>query len=415
MDLYVLNKVFESVKVIDDYISLVWTERYAKPGEFSLEVHAEDLIKYQLIPGYYLWRKDTNIVMCIEYVRLNTDSVDGNTILVKGRSMESFLDRRVVMEGLTFDGTIVEVVLNTIFDKNVLSPVDSFRKAKLKILEYPPEVKTDKFTAEFKGETILDVLEELCDVLGYGFSVTMGTTVEEPVFRFYKGIDRSWDQDKNPWVVYSPKLETLLTSEFVFDQTDSATSFVICGEEASQTIVPSTGEVLDWPQIWVSTKDENVGWFRRERFIDGSGISRWQGDYIFGTFEEKDPSAVTHGWKKLPADFYKRLLLYKTQEEQEELKQNTLKFEATGDHNVQWRLGEDMLLGDIVQVINEYGIGARCRIVETTLSHDRNGIKYYPTFHALDDTIKTGGITWPLPSASTTRSTMIGCTTQPNL
>lgn len=415
MDIYVLNDQFESVKVIDDYISLVWTERYAKPGEFSLEVHAKDLARYMLVPGYYLWRKETSVVMCIEYIRLNTDSRDGNTVIAKGRSMESYLDRRVVMEKLTFDETVVRVVLETILNRNILRPSDSYRSAPMTVADFPPEVETDTFSGDFQGETVGDVLDEICESLGYGYSLIMNIQTGVPHFRFFKGADRSWAQDKNPWVVYSPKLDTLLTSEFVLDQSESGTAFVICGEEECQTINPSTGDVFDWPQVWVSTDDDSTGWNRREVFIDGSGISRWQGDYILGTFEPKKPEDVTHGWKKLPEAWYRNLLLQRTKQVREETKQNTLKFEATGDHNVQWYLNEDIFLGDIVQVVNEYGVGARCRITETTLSHDRNGLKFYPTFKALEDTIGIGGITWPSPSASTTRSTMIGCTTRPNL
>lgn len=414
MDIYVLNDKFESVKVIDDYISLIWTECYAKPGDFSLEVHAEDLAKYMLIPGYYLWRKETKVIMCIEYIRLNTDTVEGNTILVKGRSLESYLDRRVMMQRVTFDETIVRVAIETILNQNILNPTDAFRQAPLTIGEFPEEAETDVFSGDFQGETIVDVLEEICDTLGYGISLTLNQTTLIPHFRLYKGADRSWSQTENPWVVYSSKLDTLLTSEFVYDETDVGTAFVICGEEESQTINPSTGTVYNWPQVWLATQDDHVGWGRREVFIDGSSISRWHGDYILGTYDPKKPEDVTHGWKKLPEDWYKNLLLYKTETVREEAKTNTLKFEATGDHNVQWRLNEDIFLGDIVQVINEYGVGARCRISETTLSHDRNGIKFYPTFKALEDTIGIGGITWPSPSASTTRSTMIGCTTRPN-
>lgn len=416
MDIYVLNEQFESVKVIDDYISLTWTERYMKPGDFSLEVHAKDLIKYNLRPGYFLWKRDSDTLMCIEYVRLQTDSVEGNSILVKGRSLESYLDRRILTGKVIFEDVPVSSAVTQIFNDNVISPTDEYRKAPLTMENFPEDASTDLFSGSYQGETIADVLSEICETFGYGYWLRYIN--ETYHFRLYKGIDRSWDQDENPWVVYSPKLDTLLTSEFVFDDSERANSFVICGEEQCQTINPTNGVVFDWPQMWISTDENHTGWDRREAFIDGSGISRWQGDYTFGYGNLGDPRPaeyVTHGWKKLGDITYKRLLLLKTEEVRKEAKNSTLKFEASGDHNIQWNLGEDMLLGDIVQMINEYGIGAKCRITEIIFSHDRNGLKIYPTFKALDDTIGTGGITWPLPSASTTRSTMIGCTTRPNL
>lgn len=414
MDILVLNKDFETVRVIDDYISIIWTERYARPGEFSLEVHAEDLFKYNLVPGYFLWKKDTKSIMCIEYMKLKTDEVEGNTIVVKGRSMECYLDRRIMVGKVIFDETVVRVVVETILNDNIIKPKNKVRKAQLDVDPFPEEAESDTFTGEFQGETVGDVLQELCAVLGYGYSLWVNPDTRTYKFKLYKGVDRSWRQTENSWVVYSPKLDTLLTSEFVYDDTDTATSFVICGEEACQTINPSTGAVYDWDQVWLVTDDETTGWDRKEAFIDGSNISRWQGDYLLGTFDPKPPEDVTHGWKKLNELFYKRLLLYKTEEVRQQATVGALKFEATGDQNVQWHLNEHMFLGDIVEIVNEYGIGAACRITEVIFSHDRNGIKFYPTFEALEDTIGIGGITWPSPSDSITRSTMIGCTTRPN-
>lgn len=43
-------------------------------------------------------------------------------------------------------------------------------------------------------------------------------------------------------------------------------------------------------------------------------------------------------------------------------------------------MNEDYFLGDVVQVINEYGISAAPRIVEIIESEDENGKSTVPTF-----------------------------------
>ena len=43
-------------------------------------------------------------------------------------------------------------------------------------------------------------------------------------------------------------------------------------------------------------------------------------------------------------------------------------------------LNKDYFLGDIVQVINEYGISATPRIIEIIESEDENGTSVVPTF-----------------------------------
>lgn len=422
MDILVLNEKFETVRVIDDYISLIWTERYAGPGDFSLEIHAKDLIKYNIRPNYFLWRKETPTLMCIEYIRLVTDVSAGNSILVKGRSLECYLDRRIALGKQEFDEVIVKKAIEDLMNENIIKPSKKERAAPMILDDFPSRSEKDKFSGIFQGETISDILEEICDVFDYGYYFRYNIETGEYHFGLYEGVDRSWAQEENTWVVYSPKLDTLINSEFVFDNSNGMTSFVICGEEESVTVNPTSGETLEWPQVWVVTEDDHTGWDRKEGFIDGSSVSRWQGDYMLYTgrpgvsIDTPRPSEyVTHGWKKLGEAMYTRILLLKTEQARKDAKEATLTFEAEGDHNVQWKIGEDMLLGDIVQMMNEFGIGARCRITEITLSHDRKGIKYYPTFKSLEDDIKEGGIEWPLPSASITRSTMIGCTTRPNL
>ena len=40
MNVYVLNRSFQTVALIDDYISLIWTQRYNKRGDFEIMVKA---------------------------------------------------------------------------------------------------------------------------------------------------------------------------------------------------------------------------------------------------------------------------------------------------------------------------------------------------------------------------------------
>ena len=55
MEVYVLNTNFESVAVIDEFESLIWTDRYDEAGDFELFMAMNnDLLKY-IRQDYYLW------------------------------------------------------------------------------------------------------------------------------------------------------------------------------------------------------------------------------------------------------------------------------------------------------------------------------------------------------------------------
>ena len=96
MYLAVLNKHFDIAYVIDDYKSIIWTERYASYGDFELVVPgtAENLAKFEA--DTYLYTAESNKLMVIEQVEWTTEFGKNSTITVKGRSLESILDRRVV-------------------------------------------------------------------------------------------------------------------------------------------------------------------------------------------------------------------------------------------------------------------------------------------------------------------------------
>lgn len=412
MDILLLNKDFEVIRVIDDYLSLIWTMRYASPGDFSMEISAMDLRKYSIRPGYLLYRKDFKQYMVIEYICLNVKVEEGRTILLKGRSLESYLDRRVCAKTTIYEGTKVDAAVRTLIEFNITKPSDSERAAELDIADFPESAAENEYYNTIRGETVGRVIEDICEVFGYGYEVYVQANGRFK-FRLYEGKDRSYSQEKLPWRTFSPKFNNLLEASFVYDDSEHATGYVICGETESQTINPSTGAVYNWPQVWMTvTEEEATGWDRREKFIDGSNISRWQGDWMFNQLGVPRPSEyVTHGWKKLPESLYRRLLLMKTEEERSYVG-DSLEFEGEADTNVQWKLNEDVFLGDIVQVISDYGISARCRITEMIWSEDVNGIKFYPTFEFVMPE-EGYGIEWLPPLGANTRSSVILCTTKP--
>lgn len=97
MEIVVLNTQFEPVCVVDDYISIVWTDRYSEEGEFSLVLSPTAKRYEQLALEYYLEIPLSEHTMIIESVSLTNDRDSGQQMTVTGRSMESILERRLCM------------------------------------------------------------------------------------------------------------------------------------------------------------------------------------------------------------------------------------------------------------------------------------------------------------------------------
>lgn len=58
----------------------------------------------------------------------------------------------------------------------------------------------------------------------------------------------------------------------------------------------------------------------------------------------------------------------------------TKSFEGKVETTRMYRYGEDFFMGDVVQIINEYGIEGRSRVTEFIRSQNKEGIDSYPTF-----------------------------------
>src|SRR5574338_12835 len=96
MDLNVFNKNLSRTALIDVFDSLILNDRYSKYGDFELKtIGAKDII-FTLQEGFYLSLKESNRMMIIETVDLETDIDNGSSFVVTGRSLASILDRRIV-------------------------------------------------------------------------------------------------------------------------------------------------------------------------------------------------------------------------------------------------------------------------------------------------------------------------------
>ena len=68
-----------------------------------------------------------------------------------------------------------------------------------------------------------------------------------------------------------------------------------------------------------------------------------------------------------------------------ELTKNTITktFEGEVESTQLYVYGEDFLIGDIVQVVNEYEVEAKTRVVEVVTSQTLEENKIYPTFETV--------------------------------
>jgi hypothetical protein len=352
MELLILNTNLESVAILDTFESLIWTERYCGYGDFENYSKASMELFSMLRPDYYLWTKGSNQVMIVEDHKIKYDAESGAHLITTGRSLESILDRRIVWETTILSGSLQNGIKKLI-DESIISPTIADRTIPNFIFELStdPVITSLTVKAQFTRTNLYETIVKLCTVANIGFRVTLSDT-NQFVFKLYAGADRSYDQLVNPYVIFSPKFENILNSDYFESKKNLKNVTVVAGEgegDARKTTVVGSG----------------VGLNRREMYTDARELSQ--------TVDEVTMSDT---------DYLAQL----AQKGAEDLSENTLEqsFEGQVDTSRMFTYGEDFFIGDVVQIVSEYGIEATARITEIIHSQSTDSVEVYPTFTILE-------------------------------
>ncbi len=357
MELFILDKNFETLKIIDKFESLLWTIRYSSYGDFELYtvVDLEELPFFK--KDYYVWIRETNRYMFIEKVEISSDVEDGAHLKVTGRSLESILNRRINYAEVSYSGNL-QAGIRKLLNDNIISPTDfaSYRRISNFIFKDSSDSNVTSLTLETKferGMNIGEAIQKICDSESLGYRITLSDT-KQFVFELYKGTDRSYDQFDVPYVIFSPKFDNIINSEYVDTDQDFKNIVFVYSErqDENQTYVNKRAVYGKYGVV--------KGLGRREMYLDFSGSN--------------DEDSGMHITSQMRQAGKEALSEYQTQ----------TAFEGQVDTTSMFRFEEDFFMGDVVQIANEYGIEAKSRVTEILWSQTNQGLEVYPTFTMVD-------------------------------
>lgn len=354
MDLFVLNRDLDVISIVDSYKSLIWIDRYQEYGDFELYLAADPSILNSLKMDNYLWIQTSKHSMIIEGIQIESSAEDGDHVIITGRSLESILDRRVVWGLKNINGNLQEGI-QTILNENVISPSKPERKIDNFIFETSDDPAITELTidAQYTGDNIYELLNRICVERGIGFQVTLNDN-KQFVFKLYAGIDRSYDQFDNPYVIFSPDFDNIIDSNYSENKSGLKNVTLVGGEgEGTERRYTAVGNTS--------------GLDRREIFTDA-----------------RDVSSDDDEGNKITDDEYIALLRQRGKETLSENK-HTASFEGQAETTIMFKYGEDFFQGDIVQVADAYGHETKARVLEVITSEDEEGFSVYPTFTMVED------------------------------
>lgn len=342
----IMNAAGIKLGVIDDYSSFIWTTRYYECGDFELVVPVDssniDLIQL----NYFVLRNDDENAGIIEKIEMSVDEDQHEQIIATGRFLPSILERRIIATQTQLYGTVSAGITNLINDA-IINPIISARK--INGFRVIPTNFTERLEAQYTGKNLLEVIQDICQTNHIGFKTIFSENYQQILFTLYKGVDRSYNQSENPWVVFSDEYDNLLSSTYTEQYDGLVTDVLVAGE----------GEGLDRKTIWVS-RETNTGLNRYELYHDQRNLSTNDGE-----ISEED---------------YKEQM---TEEGLEQLTTITRAFDGTVYFdNIKYK--EDVNIGDIVVIENKrWGIHINSRLIEVIESVDESGVySIVPTFGA---------------------------------
>lgn len=359
MDLYVLDALMRRVYLIDRYISLIWTERFQKYGDFQLNVVSTHEMRSVLVPDTYLAMSESNYVMRIESYEDDYNS-DGKRILtITGSSFEKVLTDRVAKDSTstltvspqwTITRAPADVVREVYHDicgngilnfNDIINEVEEGTLPSLTGSSNIPEPSTI-ITVNIKPDTVYNVATQICSAWDLGFRFLRQDSTGEIFFDVYSGSDRTSGQTTLTPVIFAPQLENL--------QNTKELTKIDKSKNVAYVFSPDGFEI-----VYADGVDSTInGLERRILVINASDITS---------------TSVTD----VPAALIQRGI------EQLAASRTFNGFEGEVSPNSTYVYGKDYNMGDLVEVHNDDGVANYMRVTEQIFACDSTGKKSYPT------------------------------------
>lgn len=366
MDLHILDDNLKAVDVVDQYESLIWTERYSGYGDLQLVIKSTRGTRALLTSGKRAAIDKSYRVMTIETV---DDKVteDGVAVLeVAGRTLEAGLEERsthIAQEGgstgipawtLTeTPGNIAREMFYVRCQNNTAIPADNFpflAATSFLPLGSIPEF-SDPISVLVDPKDVYTFIKELCDIYNLGFRLVRNKTTFQLSFDVYTGNDHTSQQSTYPAVIFSPELENL-------SDTSALTSTANLKNVAY--VFAKNGTEI----VYEGATSTTAGFERRVLVVKADDIELEAGTALTSALQQRG---------------------------RQELAKHRVIFAFDGEipqHN-SYEYGVDYELGDVVEMRNSDGLANNMRVTEQIFVSDSEGERAYPTL-AIDLLITPG-------------------------
>ena len=350
------------LNLIENFESLIWTERYNAYGDFELYAETTEDNLARLKPGQWLGFDKSDRIMRIQKTFKETTDDGHKRLKVEGKSLESiFMERAAIYtvatakNGWTFSGTSIGDCARMLIDVTCVQGSASSKDV-IFGLTSSNYTSGSAINITIKPGTVYDRLKEICDTGNLGFKITYAPQEGVPPqisgviiynaplnFIVYQGTDRSdWGSDS---VAFSEDSDSLFnSSELMSEENFKNVAYVYSNTQS--TIV----DEIDPPSL-------HPGFTRKVLLVDATDITT-TGTTGLNMLTQRGREALTNNKKLTLVDG-----------------------KINPDGIFQYK--EQYNLGDIVLIKSNGGTSTQARVTEYIWTYDSEGLNGYPTLTAI--------------------------------
>lgn len=358
MELTTLDNLLRRTEVIDQFESLIWTERFSSAGDFELVMQSTPGSRSLFSKGTWLALDESFRCMKVETIE-DANGSDGRRMLtVSGPSIEQpLLENRVAFNAknnlvanpkwtITLPpADVARKVFHDICVTGILD-VDDILPFITNVAILPDDTipePADNITVEIEPDNVYNVIKQICEPYDLGFRMLRNYDLSQLAFDIYAGSDRTSRQTVLPAVIFSRGLGNLVNSKKL--ETESGTKNI--------AYVYSN---LGFEEVAATDVSPSITGFGRKILV-----------VKMDDFDAGTPAATVTARMQ--------------QRGREELAaaRSFYGFDGEISQNTQYKYGVDYQLGDLVEERDDEGSSSIVRVTEQIFVADNEGERSYPT------------------------------------
>jgi hypothetical protein len=366
MELYTLDYNFRKREIIDQFSSVIWTERYSTEGDVQLVVDATPEMISELVEGTFLAQSNSKEIMLLE-----TQDIVNGKLTVTGNTLIAFLKERIIRTEIAHEirywpvtGSPGQIIADIVQEMCIggayllpgaLDNVDSVRAIipNLSIGDVDTLLSSIDIAVPF-GQ-VYDVIKPIAETYKLGMSLYLDSATEDDyslIFKTYNGRNLTSDQTTYPIVRFSSILDSLTNAK----ELNSIAGY----KNVVYAYAPSLEGLATEAGVAFANSDSetSVGFNRRILMLFCDDITT---DEIGASGELLQSILNQRARDALANNNYTRVV------DGEVVPQSEFKY------------GNHYGLGDIIELQGHSGLTQKARITEYIQSQDSSGERAYPT------------------------------------